>query len=197
MLNIVCLVCYRIPLSEREKKMLLQRILRHRLRNELDLQRRKLLLASLVKKIAKIKVCPYCGASNAPVRTEGLYFFIVEQPFPNAADPDKPIRTKMYWDANRVRHILQWISHEDQLLMLMDPSVCRPESLISQVLPISPVTIRPSVSHGAQMSFTEDDISIFFAQVVGMDKYIRRHLGTMVPNSFIDYWEQLQYRWYK
>ncbi|MEA2004163.1 MAG: DNA-directed RNA polymerase subunit A', partial [archaeon] len=127
---------------------------------------------------SKVDVCPYCGEHQLKVAYE------------------KP--TTYYEDGNKLlpSDIRAWFEHipdEDLPVFGMDPGNARPEWMIMTVLPVPPVTVRPSITlQTGQRS--EDDLTHKLVDIIRINQRFQENKEAGAPQLIIeDLWELLQY----
>ncbi|MCC6022613.1 MAG: DNA-directed RNA polymerase subunit A', partial [Desulfurococcaceae archaeon] len=92
-------------------------------------------LTDYVKRRAiKTMECPHCGSKQFKIKLEKPTSFIEE-------GPEGPRRL---WPTD-VRARLERVADRDLRLIGYDPEVARPEWMVITVLPIPPITVRPSI----------------------------------------------------
>ena len=93
--------------------------------------------------------------------------------------------------AEAIRQRLEQISDEDLKILKVKGS--RPEWLIFTILPIPPVTVRPSITLETGER-SEDDLTHKLVDVVRINERLRKNLELGAPDFIIeDIWELLQY----
>jgi DNA-directed RNA polymerase subunit A' len=136
----------------------------------------------LVKKIrAKAKKkrrCPHCGAMRGEITL------------------DKP--TNFYYNKNRIypseiREWLEKIPDEDLQLMGYNTKIVKPEWFVLTVLPIPPITIRPSITLESGIK-SEDDLTHKLVDIIRINERLRDNIEAGAPQLIIeDLWDLLQY----
>ena len=133
------------------------------------------------KSIKKLKslikpVCPYCGEKQKKVK------FIKPTSFSEGATMLTQVE---------VRERLQKITNED--LAYIGIINTRPEYFIISLLPIPPVTMRPSITLETGER-SEDDLTHKLVDIVRINKRLRENIDLGAPDFIIqDLWELLQY----
>jgi DNA-directed RNA polymerase subunit A' len=133
------------------------------------------------KLISKIKAqpkCPYCKAKQAKIRLEKPTTFYEGE---KRATPIE-VRTR-----------LEKISDETLLLFGFNPKTVRPEWMILTLLPIPPVTMRPSITlESGERS--EDDLTHKLGDIVRINQRLFENINAGAPEIIIeDLWDLLQY----
>lgn len=92
-----------------------------------------------------------------------------------------------------VRARLEKIPDEDLKIFGLDPALSRPEWMILTVLPIPPVTIRPSITlESGERS--EDDLTHKLGDIVRINQRLFENINAGAPEIIIeDLWDLLQY----
>jgi DNA-directed RNA polymerase subunit A' len=122
------------------------------------------------------KKCAYCGSSQGKLKFIKPYTFM--------EDNDMITATK-------VRERLEKIPTED--LEDTDFRKMRPEWLILTLLPISPVTVRPSITLETGER-SEDDLTHKLVDIVRINERLKENIDLGAPDFIIeDLWELLQY----
>ena len=95
--------------------------------------------------------------------------------------------------ANEVRERLEKISNEDSFVLGVNPEVARPEWLVLTVLPVPPVTVRPSITiQSGERS--EDDLTHKLVDVLRINQRLLENMEAGAPQLIVeDLWELLQY----
>jgi DNA-directed RNA polymerase subunit A' len=130
------------------------------------------------KEARKNKTCMYCGAQQLEIK--------VEKPTTYIEDGHKLMPSDI-----RVR--LGKISDDDIEVIGMDPTNARPEWTILAVLPVPPVTMRPSITlESGQRS--EDDLTHKLVDIIRINQRFQENREAGAPQLIIeDLWELLQY----
>lgn len=131
-----------------------------------------------VFKDAKVTTCPYCGEEQKEIK--------FEKPTGYIEDGHKLMPTD-------VRDRLEMIPDEDIEVFGMDPKNARPEWMVFTVLPVPPVTVRPSITlESGQRS--EDDLTHKLVDIIRINQRFQENRDAGAPQLIIeDLWELLQY----
>ncbi|RLG61213.1 DNA-directed RNA polymerase subunit A'/A'' [Candidatus Geothermarchaeota archaeon] len=179
-LKSVCRVCGRVklPPDKREKALkLLERVTKYR-RDLIDRVIRKIAAVA-----AKQKVCPYCKAESLQIEFQKPYIFSVI---------DKEGRARRLYP-NEIREIFERIPDEDLPLLGFNPEKSRPEWLILEVLPVPPLTIRPSTQLEVGMR-SEDDLTHKLVDIVKVNQKVKESKEAGSPAIIVrDTIDLLQY----
>ncbi|MHC1575805.1 MAG: DNA-directed RNA polymerase subunit A' [Methanosarcinaceae archaeon] len=136
------------------------------------------LINNIFKEARKSKKCPYCGESQREIK--------FEKPSDYVEDGRKLSPTE-------IRDRFENISDDDVRVMGMDPESARPEWMILTVLPVPPVTVRPSITlESGQRS--EDDLTHKLVDIIRINQRFQENRDAGAPQLIIeDLWELLQY----
>jgi DNA-directed RNA polymerase subunit A' len=130
------------------------------------------------KEILKMskKKCPYCGKEQSKMKFVKPYTII---------------EGKKTLNPVKIRERLEKITADDLELIGMGHG--RPEWLILTLLPISPVTVRPSITLETGER-SEDDLTHKLVDIVRINERLRENIDLGAPEFIIeDLWELLQY----
>ncbi len=126
--------------------------------------------------VAKKKVCPHCGAKQGKIRLNKPYNFTKD---------NKPLNPL------QIREWLEKIPDED--LKLLGFNGGRPEWLIITLLPVPPVTVRPSITLETGER-SEDDLTHKLVDIIRINQRLKDNITIGAPDFIIeDLWELLQY----
>ncbi len=131
-----------------------------------------------VKEISKMvkSKCPHCGAPKKKIKLIKPYTFVEGNKMLNPLE---------------VRERLEKIPDED--LKLIGLKGFRPEWLVLTILPIPPVTVRPSITLETGER-SEDDLTHKLVDIVRINDRLRENIELGAPDFIIeDLWELLQY----
>ncbi|MDD4253886.1 MAG: DNA-directed RNA polymerase subunit A' [Methanofollis sp.] len=143
------------------------------------------------KDIKKERVCPYCGEQQLKINFEKPTTFSEVVVTPDDQGKEKKEEHKLTPADIRAR--LERIPNEDLKLLGIDPEVARPEWTILTVLPVPPVTMRPSIIlENGQRS--EDDLTHKLVDIIRINQRFKENQDAGAPQLIIeDLWELLQY----
>jgi len=135
----------------------------------------------VIKKTNKVTKCPYCGREVLPVEL------------------DKPTT---YREGGRkltpaeVREWLEKVSDalgDDLRLLDINPEVAHPEWMVLTVLPVPPVTTRPSITLETGER-SEDDLTHKLVDIIRINQRLQENRDAGAPQLIVeDLWELLQY----
>lgn len=130
-----------------------------------------------IKDLIKIvkKKCPYCNAEQKKLKLIKPYTFVEDSEILNQIN---------------IRERLEKITNEDLEILGLK---IRPEWLILTLLPIPPVTVRPSITLETGER-SEDDLTHKLVDIVRINDRLKENIDLGAPDFIIeDLWELLQY----
>ncbi len=174
LLNATCNECGRILIKNERRDKFVQRIE----------ERRKLGqdYEDIVKEVFRVtkgvKKCPHCEADQMEIKFEKPTFYYENEHRLTPKD---------------VRERLERIPDEDLPAFGMDPHSVRPEWMVLTVLPVPPVTVRPSIIlETGQRS--EDDLTHKLVDIIRINQRFMENKEAGAPQLILeDLWELLQY----
>ena len=129
-------------------------------------------------KVAKNDVCPHCGAEQENI--------VLDKPTTITQGDYK-------LTASEVRERLEKITDSDSYVLGVDPAVARPEWMILTVLPVPPVTVRPSITLDTGER-SEDDLTHKLVDILRINQRLIENMDAGAPQLIVeDLWELLQY----
>jgi DNA-directed RNA polymerase subunit A' len=174
LLNSTCRECGRILMKDEKRDKFIDEIER---RKELGQE-----YEEIVKDVFRItkttKKCPHCGAEQIEIKFEKPTFFYEGEHRLTPKD---------------IRERLEKIPIDDLLAFGMDPKAVRPEWMVLTVLPVPPVTVRPSIIlETGQRS--EDDLTHKLVDIIRINQRFLENKEAGAPQLILeDLWELLQY----
>ncbi|XP_067616718.1 DNA-directed RNA polymerase II subunit RPB1-like [Eurosta solidaginis] len=87
--------------------------------------------------------------------------------------------------AERVLEIFRNISDEDCVYLGMDPQHCRPDWMLVSVLPVPPLSVRPSVLMYGGSSRSHDDITHKLADIIKANNDLKKYIETGAADHLI------------
>ena len=174
LLNATCRECGRILLKDEKRDYYIEQIEKKKQLNQ-DYE-------DIVKKVfseaKNVKVCPHCGAEQIDIKFEKPTFFYEGEHKLTPKD---------------VRERLEKIPDEDLPAFGMNPKAVRPEWMVLTVLPVPPVTVRPSIIlETGQRS--EDDLTHKLVDIIRINQRFLDNKEGGAPQLILeDLWELLQY----
>lgn len=139
------------------------------------------------KDIKKERVCPYCGEQQLKINFEKPTTFSEVMTDENGRKIDHKLTPA------DIRARLEKIPDEDLRLLGINSDVARPEWTCLTVLPVPPVTMRPSIIlENGQRS--EDDLTHKLVDIIRINQRFKENQDAGAPQLIIeDLWELLQY----
>jgi DNA-directed RNA polymerase subunit A' len=136
------------------------------------------LFKMIITSATKTEVCPRCGTQTGKI------------------DLDKPTSFRengKKLTPTEIREWLEKIPDEDLLLLDINIKSARPEWMVLTVLPVPPVTVRPSVTlESGERS--EDDLTHKLVDVIRINQRLQENRDAGAPQLIVeDLWELLQY----
>jgi DNA-directed RNA polymerase subunit A' len=126
-----------------------------------------------ILKGAKIGDCPHCGAKN--------YKIELAKPTSFYEDIDEGA---IKLTPSSARERLERIPDEDLELLGMNTKSARPEWMVLQVLPVPPVSVRPSITLESGIR-SEDDLTHKLVDIVRINQKLREAMESGVPINII------------
>jgi|Deesub1362A_J573_1020465.scaffolds.fasta_scaffold00135_63 DNA-directed RNA polymerase subunit A' len=173
-LSSTCRECGRILLRDEKKEKFIAEIER---RKELGQD-----FEDVVKEVFRItkpvKKCPHCDADQFDIKFEKPTFIYEREHRLTPKD---------------VRERLEKVPTDDILAFGLDPKAVRPEWMVLTVLPVPPVTVRPSIIlETGQRS--EDDLTHKLVDIIRINQRFMENKEAGAPQLILeDLWELLQY----
>lgn len=138
--------------------------------------------ADIIEKAKKVHICPHCQKEqNDLVFTKPTIFVEKTEAGENRLLPIT------------IRERLVHISNEDLALLGYDPSTARPEWFVLQVLPVPPVTVRPSIILETGIR-SEDDLTHKLVDIIRVNQRLKESKEAGTPPLIVqDLVDLLQY----
>jgi len=149
-----------------------------RIEKEHGIEKRWIAVKTIIDSLKTTTKCPHCKAKQLKITLEKPTTFI---------EGDKRITPV------EIRALLEKISDEDSELFGLNPKTARPEWTILTLLPIPPVTVRPSITlESGERS--EDDLTHKLADIVRINQRLFENINAGAPEIIVeDLWDLLQY----
>ena len=182
-LESTCRECGRIKLTDEEIKEYMKKF-------ELVGDRKKTkdkLIKEIHKKAKERMVCPHCGAPQFPLKFERptIYWEIRKD------EQGNEYKHRMM--PTEVRDRLEKIPDKDLPLLGLHPEKSRPEWMVLTVLPVPPVTVRPSITLESGIR-AEDDLTHKLVDIIRINNRLKTNIEAGAPQLIIeDLWDLLQY----
>ncbi|MBC7128856.1 MAG: DNA-directed RNA polymerase subunit A' [Thermoplasmatales archaeon] len=139
------------------------------------------LAKELAKDAEKTTTCPYCGKEKLPV------------------DLDKPTTFREGGHKMTPAEVREWMEKvsealgDDLKLLDINPEFARPEWMVLTVLPVPPVTTRPSITLETGER-SEDDLTHKLVDIIRINQRLQENRDAGAPQLIVeDLWELLQY----
>ncbi len=150
----------------------------HILALEKDIQDKNLRGLALLKYLRTVKTCPHCSAKQVPVKLEKPTTFVEDEkrlsPIEIAARFEK-------------------LTDDEVELLGINPRYARPEWMVLSVLPVPPVTTRPSITLETGER-SEDDLTHKLGDIVRINQRLFENINAGAPEVIVeDLWDLLQY----
>ena len=160
----------------------------------------------VVKEVYKIckerktkEICPHCGAEQEDIKlVKPIDIIEVRRQYDkegNALTNDDGTYVTEDYDltASEVREKLQRIPDEDAYVLGVNPEVARPEWMVLTVLPVPPVTVRPSITLDTGER-SEDDLTHKLVDILRINQRLIENMDAGAPQLIVeDLWKLLQY----
>ena len=169
-----CRDCGHLLLTKKEREQFLDEIKNY----EREGRKKTYLYRQIVKDARKASKCPHCGREVGKIEL------------------DKPTTLRengKKLTPSEVREWLEKIRDEDLPLLNINVKAARPEWTVLTVLPVPPVTVRPSVTlQSGERS--EDDLTHKLVDVIRINQRLQENRDAGAPQLIVeDLWELLQY----
>jgi DNA-directed RNA polymerase subunit A' len=171
MIQATCRTCGRILLSQQELD-----VYRQRIQNvtEYTPTMREEIAKEILTKAKKVKLCPHCGKQQYQIElTKPTIFHEITE---------EGGATRLLPGAIRER--LERITNEDIELLGYNPKVARPEWFVLQVLPVPPLTVRPSITLESGIR-SEDDLTHKIVDILRVNQRVREAKESGTPHLIV------------
>ncbi len=179
-LKATCRNCGRIILEEDELERYRERKERiEELRGDIGTILKKIVREANKKKKSKSNnECSHCGTPQEKIKLER---------------PTTLLEGKDKLTPSDIREWLEKVTDEDMRLLGWDPERARVEWTILTVLPVPPVTVRPSITLESGIR-SEDDLTHKLVDIIRINQRLRENIDAGAPHLIVeDLWELLQY----
>jgi len=173
-LRSTCRDCGKILLTDKRKAEFLEELKKY----DLEGRDKTYQLKQIVKEARKSDKCPHCGREVGKIEL------------------DKPTSLRengKKLTPSEIREWLEKIPDEELVLLDINKDAARPEWMVLTVLPVPPVTVRPSVTlESGERS--EDDLTHKLVDVIRINQRLQENRDAGAPQLIVeDLWELLQY----
>ncbi len=174
LLNATCRECGRLLLKDKIRDKFIEEIEK---RKKLG-QDYEEIVKEVYRRAKAVKKCPHCGAEQIEIKFEKPTFYYEGEHRLTPKD---------------VRERLEKIPDEDLPALGLNPKAVRPEWFVLTVLPVPPVTVRPSIIlETGQRS--EDDLTHKLVDIIRINQRFLENKEAGAPQLILeDLWELLQY----
>ena len=174
LLNATCRECGRLLLKDSIRDKFIEEI-ENRKRLGQDYEE---VIKEVYRRAKAVKKCPHCGAEQIEVKFEKPVYYYEGEHRLTPKD---------------VRERLEKIPDEDLPALGLNPKAVRPEWFVLTVLPVPPVTVRPSIilETGER---SEDDLTHKLVDIIRINQRFLENKEAGAPQLILeDLWELLQY----
>ena len=174
LLNATCRECGRLLLKDSIRDRFIEEI-ENRKRLGQDYEE---VIKEVYRRAKAVKKCPHCGAEQIEVKFEKPVYYYEGEHRLTPKD---------------VRERLEKIPDEDLPALGLNPKAVRPEWFVLTVLPVPPVTVRPSIilETGER---SEDDLTHKLVDIIRINQRFLENKEAGAPQLILeDLWELLQY----
>ncbi|MGC8566665.1 MAG: DNA-directed RNA polymerase subunit A' [Caldisphaera sp.] len=135
----------------------------------------------IAKQASSVSECPHCKAKQYKIK------FI--KPFTYyEVRPEGEIRLT----PSEIRERLERIIDKDIIVLGMNPKAARPEWMVLTVLPVPPLSVRPSITMENGLR-AEDDLTHALVEIVRQNERLKNFLSSNAPESMVEEaWQTLQ-----
>ena len=175
-LRSTCSECGLVLLEKNEKESLIKEL--DEIEKESGLPAKRKRVREIINSLKNVKKCPSCEAKQYTIK--------IDKPS-NYYEKDKRLTPI------EVRARLEKIPDEDVYIIGINPKFARPEWMVLTILPIPPVTIRPSITLETGER-SEDDLTHKLGDIVRINQRLFENINAGAPEIIIeDLWDLLQY----
>ncbi len=175
-LRSVCIDCSRALLTQDKIEAYIEELKKLEVEEGLDVKRAK--VKEIQDSLKNVKKCPHCGGKQ--------YKVVIEKPTTYIENDKRlsPVDIKTRFEK---------ITDRDLLVIGMNPDYARPEWTLLTMLPIPPVTMRPSITLETGER-SEDDLTHKLGDIVRINQRLFENINAGAPEIIVeDLWDLLQY----
>ncbi len=149
-----------------------------KIEKEEGVEAKRVAIKSIVTSLKAVNKCPYCNAKQQKITLE---------------KPTTFLESEKRLSPIEVRTRLERIPDDDLELFGISPKAARPEWMVITVMPIPPVTVRPSITLETGER-SEDDLTHKLGDIVRINQRLFENINAGAPEIIIeDLWDLLQY----
>lgn len=176
LLRSTCRECSRILIPDDVLKKMTKQL--DVVEHEEGIEARRAMVKTIISDLKTVNKCPHCKAKQNKINLEKPSTFIENEKRLSPID---------------VRARLEKIPDEDCIAFGINPKASRPEWMVLTILPIPPVTVRPSITlESGERS--EDDLTHKLGDIVRINQRLFENINAGAPEIIIeDLWDLLQY----
>jgi len=172
----VCKDCSRILIPK--EKLVKSMELLDRIEKDEGVDARRKAVTVIISRLKTVDKCPWCNAKQEKISIE---------------KPTSYVEGERRLSPVEVRARLEKVTDEDCRVFGINPLFARPEWMVLTVLPIPPVTMRPSITLETGER-SEDDLTHKLGDVVRINQRLFENINAGAPEIIIeDLWDLLQY----
>ena len=175
-LRSVCIDCSRALLTQDKIEAYIEELKKLEVEEGLDVKRAK--VKEIQDSLKNVKKCPHCDGKQ--------YKVVIEKPTTYLENDKRlsPVDIKTRFEK---------IPDRDLLVIGMNPDYARPEWVLLTMLPIPPVTMRPSITLETGER-SEDDLTHKLGDIVRINQRLFENINAGAPEIIVeDLWDLLQY----
>ncbi len=180
LLQVTCRGCSRLKLPEDELNEYKVMLSRYEQYTQLAIERVR---EEIIDKTKKVKTCPYCSKEQ--------YEIVLVKPTTFSEKTEKGEENRLL--PMVIRERLANIPDDDLRLLGYNPETARPEWFVLQVLPVAPVTVRPSIILETGIR-SEDDLTHKLVDIIRVNQRLKESKEAGTPPLIVqDLVDLLQY----
>ncbi|MFH2027962.1 MAG: DNA-directed RNA polymerase subunit A' [Nanoarchaeota archaeon] len=176
LLKSTCKECSRVLIPKNKIDKVMEEL--NAVEKEKGVEERRQHVKDIISSLKTINKCPWCKARQPKISLE---------------KPTIYLENEKRLSPIEVRSRLEKIPDEDCEIFGLNPKAVRPEWMILTILPIPPVTMRPSITlESGERS--EDDLTHKLGDIVRINQRLFENINAGAPEIIIeDLWDLLQY----
>ncbi|MFC1768890.1 DNA-directed RNA polymerase subunit A' [Nanoarchaeota archaeon] len=176
LLRSTCRDCGRILIPKNKSDKILDQL--NQVEEEAGLEMRRKKIKEIISSMNTINKCPHCKGRQQKITLD---------------KPTTYLENERRMSPIDIRSRLEKIPDEDLVFFGLNPKSVRPEWMVLTVMPIPPVTMRPSITlESGERS--EDDLTHKLGDIVRINQRLFENINAGAPEIIIeDLWDLLQY----